>query len=496
LALFSSKSEVRLAKSNRACAYPSRLKDTKKGWIDMAQHWQEILPIDRYVVAADGLLHEYDRKVLTFLYQPLIGSTCFSLYMTLWAELEDNRLWSESSTHHLLMNLMEMNLKDIYEARLKLEGIGLLKTRVKTDEGGRSFIYELRPPLTPEQFFLDGMLNIYLYRKIGKNHFARLKRFFSDQQKPSADEYIDVTRAFQDVFASAAPGSMKYVQGLSEDLHEEENQQFIGRNEPSPIQIGFDTFDFDLLIAGLNESLVPKKALTPKVKKIISNLAFLYQIDPIEMKNFILGAINEHEEIDIEDLRKGARDWYQFVNYDQLPSLINRTQPVVHQTQITEPKTPEEKLIRSYETTPPLIVFKELSGGVEPSNANLKTLEEIMIKYKLPPGVVNVLIEVAMRKTDMKFTKGFVESIASHWARKQVKTVKEAMELAKNEEHKATESKKTGRSTNKKPIRTELIPDWFDESTKETGKDSSQDNNSETEAKKRAIEEKLKAFRK
>ena len=40
-----------------------------------------------------------------------------------------------------------------------------------------------------------------------------------------------------------------------------------------------------------------------------------------------------------------------------------------------------------------------------------------MIKYKLPPGVVNVLIEVAMRKTDMKFTKGFVESIASHWAR-------------------------------------------------------------------------------
>src|SRR3982751_3079018 len=128
----------------------------------MAQHWQEIIPIDRYIVAAGGPLHEYDRKVVTFLYQPLIGSTCFSLYMTLWAELEENRLWSEDSTHHLLMNLLEMNLKEIYEARLKLEGIGLLKTFVKTDEGERSFIYELFPPLTPEQFFLDGMLNIYL----------------------------------------------------------------------------------------------------------------------------------------------------------------------------------------------------------------------------------------------------------------------------------------------------------------------------------------------
>ncbi|MBV7506064.1 DnaD domain protein [Bacillus sp. sid0103] len=462
----------------------------------MAQHWQEILPIDRYIVAADGLLHDYDRKVLTFLYQPLIGSTCFSLYMTLWAELEENRLWSESSTHHLLMNLLELNLNDIYEARLKLEGIGLLKTRVKTDEGGRSFLYELRPPLSPEQFFLDGMLNIYLYRKIGKNHFSRLKRFFSDQQKPSDDEYVDVTKAFQDVFASASPGSMDYIQGISADLHEEKNQQFIGRTEANPIQIGLDTFDFEMLTAGLNESLVPKKALTPKVKNVISNLAFLYQIDPIEMKNFMLGAINEHDEIDIEDLRKGARDWYQFVNYDQLPSLINRTQPHALQTQITEPKTPEEKLIRFYETTSPLIVFKELSGGVEPSNANLKTLEEIMIKYKLPPGVVNVLTDVAMRKTDMRFTKNFVDSIARHWASKQVKTVKEAMELAKNDAHKDKESKKAGRSSNKKPIRTELIPDWFDESTQEASNERSQENTDDVEAKKRAIEEKLKAFRK
>jgi len=463
----------------------------------MAQHWQEILPIDRYIVAANGLLHEYDRKVLTFLYQPLIGSACFSLYMTLWTELEENRLWSESSTHHLLMNLMEMNLKDIYEARLKLEGIGLLKTFVKTDDEERSFIYELHPPLNPEQFFLDGMLNIYLYRKIGKNHFARLKRFFTDHRKPKEKEYQNVTRAFQDVFASATPGSLQYLQDVSEEIEEAgENNQFIGRNETDPIQIDSITFDFELLEAGLNESLVPKKALTPKVKSVISNLAFLYNINAIEMKNFILGAINPNDEIDIEDLRKGARDWYQFENYDQLPSLINRTQPAALHTQLTEPKTQEEKLIHHYETNSPLTVFKQFTGGVEPSNANLKTLEEIMIKYNLPPGVVNVLIEVALRKSDMKFTYAFVESIASHWARKQVKTVKEAMVLAKNNEIAQNESKKSGKRSTKKPIRTELIPDWFDESSIAASKDPSSGNNSEDEAKKLAIEEKLKAFRK
>ncbi|WP_045523556.1 replication initiation and membrane attachment family protein [Neobacillus niacini] len=461
----------------------------------MAQHWQELIPIDRYLVTSNGLLHEYDRKVLTFLYQPLIGSTCLSLYMTLWAELEENKLWSESSTHHLLMNLLSVNLKDIYEARLMLEGIGLLKTYVKTDESGRSFIYEIHPPLNPEQFFLDGMLNIYLYRKIGKNHFSRLKRFFTIPKKPMEEDYLEVTRAFQDVFASATPGSLQYMQEHAEDLEAESTQEFIGRQEQKPIQIDTNTFDFDMLMAGLNESLVPQKALTKKVKEVISNLAFLYGISPIEMKNFILGAINENDEIDIDDLRKGARDWYQFENYDQLPSLINRTQPAVHQVQVTEPKTQEEKLIRYYETTPPIVIFKELSGGVEPSVSNLKILEEVMIKYKLPPGVVNVLIEVVLRKTDMKFTKGFVESIASHWARLKIKSVKEAMEAARKEERSFKESKKTGKSTKQKPIRTEVLPDWFDDNGKESVKDSIKDN-SELEAKKRAFEEKLKAFRK
>ncbi|MTE24957.1 Replication initiation and membrane attachment protein, partial [Microbacterium sp. ZXX196] len=116
--------------------------------------------------------------------------------------LEEKRLWSSSNSHHSLMNFMGMGLKDIYEARLKLEGIGLLKVYVNKDEETRSFIYELLPPLTPEQFFLDGMLNIYLYKKLGKNQFMGLKRFFSDQKVQPARGYKEVTKAFQDVFQS------------------------------------------------------------------------------------------------------------------------------------------------------------------------------------------------------------------------------------------------------------------------------------------------------
>lgn len=465
----------------------------------MAQHWQEMLPIDRYAVAASGLLHDYDRKVLTLLYQPLIGASCLSLYMTLWAELEENRLWSQSNSHHSLMNFMGMNLKEIYEARLKLEGIGLLKAFVKNDEGSRSFIYELQPPLSPEQFFLDGMLNIYLYRKIGKNQFLRLKRFFCDHDSGVMQGYDEVTKAFQDVYESGHPAAFSPDRDTGKDLSLEEGFTFIGRTSPEEIKIGGSSFDFELLAAGLNESLLPKSALTPKVREAISNLSFLYGIDALQMKNILISAMTEDNDINIEELRKSARDWYQFEHQDQLPSLIDRIQPGIHQVQAAEPKTQEEELIRYMEITSPRQLLKDISGGADPSKGDLQIVEDVMFQQKLHPGVANVLIQYVMLKTDMKLTKAYVEKIAGHWARKQIKTVKEAMVLAKNEHRQYlewAEGKKAKPASAKKPIRKEALPDWFDEQQEEQPQKAAAANDSEYEAKRRALEERLKKYRK
>ncbi|WP_316570928.1 replication initiation and membrane attachment family protein [Neobacillus sp. YIM B06451] len=466
----------------------------------MAQHWQELVPVDRYIVASNGLLHEYDRKILSLLYQPLIGPDCFSVYMTLWSELEENRLWSEASSHHFLMNLSGLNLKRIYEARLKLEGIGLLKTYVKNEDDIRSFIYELQPPLSPEQFFVDGMLNVYLYRKIGKNHFLRLKRFFCDREMPEQEGYEEVTKPFQDIFVSAPSNTLQYVQDHSEELDVEKGQQFIGKQSANPIQLPHDTFNFDLLVSGLGDSLVPKRSLTPKVKDAICNLAFLYNIDALQMKNIVLSAVNEKDEIDIEELRKAARDWYQFENYDKLPALVERVHPIADRVQLEEPKTQEEKLIRYLETASPLQVMKDLSGGAEPSSADLQVIEGVLLNQQLLPGVVNVLIQFAMLKTDMKLTKGYVERLAGHWARKQIRTVKEAMDLSRQEHAKYIEwssgsakSPAGKKQSKQKPIRTEMLPDWFDK--KETTSAGNNSGSKEIEARKKEVEEMLKAFR-
>nr|WP_295969921.1 DnaD domain protein [uncultured Bacillus sp.] len=465
----------------------------------MTQHWQELLPIDRYVVTANGLLHDYDRKVLTFLYQPLIGAGCLSLYMTLWAEMEENRLWSESHSHHSLMNFMDMNLNEIYQNRIKLEGIGLLKTFVKKDEQKRSFVYELQPPLSPAKFLFDSMLNIYLYRKIGKAQFSRIKRFFSEQKFNEAD-YQHITKAFQDVFSSAHPSALSYHDEVNQDLKESDSYVFIDRQQPNHVKAEAIDFNFELLLEGLHENLISKSAFTEPVKEAISMLAFLYGIDPIQMKNIVISAIEEDNTINLEELRKSARDWYQFEHFDQLPMLIERTQPIIYQSPAKEPETKEEKLIHYFETTSPLEYLRDISSGSEPSKADIKLIEDIMFYQKLNPGVVNVLIDMVMRLSDMKLNKSYVEKIAGHWARKKIKTVKEAMELAKAEHRKNIErepGKKVSSSNyyKKNPVRTELLPDWFKEDDSGDTESAPKKKSNEQELTKQEIDEMLKKLR-
>lgn len=463
---------------------------------EMARHWKEILPIDQYQAACSGLLHAYDRKTLTLLYQPLIGPVAFSLYMTLWAQIEENRLWSHEYSHHDLMNFLDLNLKDIYDARLKLEGMGLLKTFVQQKDEIRFFIYELQPPLSPKQFFLDGMLNIYLYRKIGRRQFLKLKKFFSDAAIPKNEGFEDITRNFQDVFESAIPSHFQLTGELAQDLGEFENETFIGRVEGEGIQVDPFHFDFDLLFAGLSEALVPRKAMTKKVREAISKLSYLYGIDPIQMKNIVMGAVDENNEINIEELRKAARDWYQLERSDQFPMLVDKRQPVTKKSNVETPKTKEEQLIHYLDNTSPRQVLIDISGGAEPAKGDLQIIEDVMFNQKLLPGVVNVLIHYVMLKTDMKLVKGYVDKIASHWARKKITTVKDAMELAKKEHRQYAEwaenKKYASGKAGKKPIRKEALPDWFYEDDDDI---EEVENSPEYERKKREIEEKLKKYK-
>ncbi len=463
------------------------------------QHWMDVLPADPYTVMAAGYLHNFHRQVLTMLYQPIIGSQALSLYMTLWSECEQTDLNPNNLTHHSLMLGMRTNLKTIYEQRLMLEGIGLLKVYEGSEEGSKKLLYELQSPLDPHSFFEDPILNIFLFKTIGKTQYQRTKNFFS-RQAFSKEGYRDISSSFDSVFQTVTMEQLQEIQKNNEITQSDTlNARLLKEQQPLKISVKMEEFDYELFLDGLSDSFVPKRSFTAEVKETILKLAFLYGINPIQMKTIVMRALNDENKINTESLRLEAREWYQFQHHEALPTVVEKVQPIQHRELKDEPTTQEEKLIQCFETISPRQYLKEISGGAEPSEADLKIIEEIMIDQKLLPGVANVLIDYVMIRLDKKLSRNYVIKIASHWARKGVTTVKQAMDLARKEFEETRQGTtvakaRTGNRRNK-AIRTEIVPDWLQPNETSVAPITAKTNDTSVDEERKRLEKELEMFK-
>ena len=116
-----------------------------------------VLPADTYVVINKTILSDQDRKLLTMLYQPILGNIAISLYFTLWGYLDKSEIISKEWTHHHLMTNMRLKLTDILEAREKLEAVGLIKTYYKKNHVNH-FVYAMYSPLGVNEFLKNPIL--------------------------------------------------------------------------------------------------------------------------------------------------------------------------------------------------------------------------------------------------------------------------------------------------------------------------------------------------
>lgn len=433
----------------------------------MNYHWKELLPIDHYNVRANGLLHEFDHKVLTYLYQPLIGIIAIGIYQTLWQEVQENQYESEKATHHTLISRINLPLNVFYQERKKLEAIGLLKTYRKERTEEQSFIYELQPPLTPDQFFNDGVLNIYLFNRVGKGQYTHLKELFS---YPKIDkDYEELTASFNEVFSSLTPSELSMTSETEKVVTLDSRKQWVHRQEDRKYPFNTEQFNYQLLFQKLSDVILPKEAFTPEVKEAIAKLAFIYHLEPEELANIIQRAFLHDASIDIAKLRKEVQKYYRIDVGDALPALSERRQPLTDQEmRHKEPKNEEEKLIVAFETMSPYELLELLGDGARPTAPDLKIVEEILFEQKLNPGVMNVLIHYVMETNDQKLVKAYTEKIAGHWARKKVKTVRDAMTLAREEHRKyqswsnnKRESETKQPRNTKRNKRVERLPKWM-----------------------------------
>lgn len=397
-----------------------------------------VLPADTYVVCNKTILGESDRKILILLYQPIIGSTAVSLYFTLWSYLDVTETISNEWTHHHLMTCMRMKLKDIIQAREKLEAIGLMKTYQKKGNVNH-YIYALFSPSTPSEFMNNPILSTTLYRNIGDTAYKKTMEYFK-MPNVNLREYEEVTKPFKDIFEST---DLSYAEQLEMEAQTKKTNNIEVESH----------LDLESIIAMIPEDLLSKKTLTKETKNLLHKLGFIYQFNEEQMCELIRNSLNEKKGIDKTLLKNNCRKYYQFENNGKLPSLVFRNQPEYLRKPLGD-QSKKAKMIYQFETTSPYDLLCSKYNGIRPSRTDLSLLEYLLLDMDLKPGVVNVLIDYVLKINQNKLTKGFVETIASQWARSKVETVEAAMLLAEKEyKSKKNYSRKMTESTK---------PEWFD----------------------------------
>lgn len=451
----------------------------------------ELQAVDSYQVKASGILTGADRKIITMLYQPLMGAECLALYQTLFTEVEENRLWSEAHSHVQLLNMLDISLKALFEARLKLEGLGLLKSYVKTENDQRFYVYEILPPLSPEKFFSDGLLNIYLYSKIGNAQFQRLRRFFADEAFET-DTYSEITRSFQDVFEPFKGGA-----SAAEPVS---NQVLVDKVAAKEIEFDDASFDFHLFLSLLSPGMITREKITKEVRQTILKLHGIYQVSEKDMPSYLYRSLDSNGEIDIVYLRKIVREGYTIENGAPPKLQMKHETSIKEEPGVKETFNDEEALQVYLESITPFQLLVDISDGAVPAETDLRVVEEVMNQQNLPVPVMNVLIEYVLLRLDRKLSKNYMMTIAAHWKRKNVKTAKEAMDLAWQEHEKykrLQEEPATPKNTNynrnyQKSTRKEILPDWFDKEQVTPAENKMTDKEKQTlEEQVREIKERL-----
>ncbi len=378
----------------------------------------DLAPADEYTVYSKGIITSEKQTILTNLYQPIIGSNATILYLTLLNDFKKNE--SNSYNHHHLMTLMQLKIEVLLDARYRLEAIGLLKTYVKQGEIDK-YMYVLYSPLSAYEFFNHPILNIVLYNNIGVLEYQRLQEYYK-LPRINYKDYQDITSSFESIFSSSVNQNLLF-----------DNSNIIN-NQRRSIVVKSD-IDMDLLISSIPKRLVSPKCFTDEVKELITNLAYIYKIDNLNMQGLVRNSLNERGLIDRNDLKTNCRNYYQFENNGRLPTLIYNRQPDYLKTPLGD-DSKLAKVIYSFENISPYDFLKKSYGNVEPTNRDKKLIENLMLDQKLNPGVINVLIDYVLKVNNKKLNKDYVETIVGQWKRLKVETVVDAMEVCKKEHKK------------------------------------------------------------
>lgn len=414
--------------------------------------WSQLNPRDCIQVTQQVWLTQRELQFVTQLYVPFLGVQASTLYLVLFSELSPNSYQSDVIQLADLLALVNMGIPDFYQARIRLESVGLLKTyRYKDEESiSAQYTFELQAPASPNLFFKDALLSTLLVNQVGHQRFEILQKRFSVKEKAPYGQ--DVTSTFQEGFQ--LPFNMsQYKRNVVQE------KQMIKDVKQQESLVLNSNIDWELLTDLLKSQFVHEQALTDEVKQMLNSFQLYYGLTEREIAQYVIYAADlSTGEIDEKEL------YSIIINANQHLAVPKQEEasitPVESTLEVSEVVTEEKQEITPAPTQLPeaiqrlITLAKEMTpfdfmtsikqqrnGYV--SNGEQRIILDLVQVGTIPSEVINILIHyVLVVKNNPTINKNLMDTIANDWSQKGIQTAEQAIEAVRQRDKEFKASRK------------------------------------------------------
>ena len=403
--------------------------------------WSQLNPRDCIQVTQQVWLTQRELQFVTQLYVPFLGVQASTLYLVLFSELSPNSYQSDVIRLADLLAIVNMGIPDFYQARIRLESVGLLKTYRYEDEDSISaqYTFELQAPASPNLFFKDALLSTLLVNQVGHQRFEILQKRFSVKEKAPYGQ--DVTSTFQEGFQ--LPFNMsQYKRNIAQE------KQMIKDVKQQESLVLNSNIDWELLTDLLKSQFVHEQALTDEVKQMLNSFQLYYGLTEREIAQYVIyaadlstGEIDEKELYSIiinanQHLAAPKKEEVSITPVESTPEIsevVTEEKQEITPAPMQLPQAIQRLITLAKEMTPFdfMTSIKQQRNGYV-SNGEQRIILDLVQVGTIPSEVINILIHyVLVVKNNPTITKNLMDTIANDWSQKGIQSAEQAIEAVR-----------------------------------------------------------------
>ncbi|QNQ83986.1 replication initiation/membrane attachment protein [Lactobacillus sp. PV037] len=411
-------------------------------------------PKQPFYVANQVEVSATSQKVLTYLYQPLVGALGVGLYLTLVNEYDSVPFNSDYRTLYQLQEQTNSNLKNLFDSLHYLEATGLVKTFVGNNPAlGDVIIFRLQPIPTAAEFFKTFLLSSLLLERVGEVAYERLVKEFTPRRFMGLKNAHEVTSAFFDVFRLNEQAAINPPEQVTQAVKKvEAGNKRVLKVGKTDIRIDWEYLRMQLEAYHVDGGEVVNK------RREISQIIQFYQLSEIEFAQLAVKTLSPGEDkLDIKAIQKLANSEYGTSRTRNSVRRQIKSQEEDYVLPTALNKTDKEILleVENKATVAYLYDLKSRLGGMVTGDEKRVTFV-LRDKYGFTDPLINLIVYACLSEYPTLSMK-YAETTANDWLRE--KTLTPVKALARIRERQKGKQRRTYFYNKKKSTTSDGV-DW------------------------------------